>query len=205
MAPLFQETRLRKKTMCTDRRNFLRLSAAAVTGAGLAVNSFAESTFTEAFQQREIPDPIRRLKRMTEGVVPISLDERRGRIEKARRLMRQNRIDAIYIESGASMFYYTGVRWGLSERMFALVIPQRGEIAWICPKFEEAKSARADSVGNDIRTWEEDASPFKLVADILRDRGVRTGRVGMEERVRFFLFDGIRKAAPGLQFVSATQ
>src|SRR2546430_11927025 len=26
----------------------------------------------------------------------------------------------------------------------------------------------------------------------------------MEERVRFFLFEGIRKAAPGLQFVSAT-
>ncbi len=190
--------------MCTDRRDFLRLSAAAVTGAGLAVNAFAESTTAEAFQQPEIPDQIRKLKRMTEGIVPISLDERRERIEKARRLMRQNRIDAIYVESGATMFYYTGVRWGLSERMFALVIPQRGEIAWVCPKFEEAKARELIRIGNDIRTWEEDASPYKVVADILRDRGVRTGRVGMEEKVRFFLFDGIRKAAPGLQFVSAT-
>lgn len=118
--------------------------------------------------------------------------------------MRQNRIDAIYLESGASMFYYTGTRWGLSERMFAMVIPQRGEIAWVCPKFEEEKAREVIKIGDDIRTWEEDASPFRLVADILRDRGVRTGRVGMEEKVRFFLFDGIRKAAPGLQFVSAT-
>lgn len=138
--------------MCTDRRNFLQIAAAAVTGASLAVNSFAESTSAEPFQQREIPDPIRRLKRMTEGVVPISLDERRGRIEKARRLMRENRIDAIYVESGATMFYYTGVRWGLSERMFALVIPQRGDIAWICPKFEEAKARELIRIGNDIRT-----------------------------------------------------
>ena len=191
--------------MCTDRRDFLRISAAAAAVAGLVGNTFAADSLTsDPVQQRETPEAIRKLNRMTEGIVPISLDERRSRIEKARRLMRQNRVDAIYLEPGASMFYYTGTRWGLSERMFAMVIPQRGEIAWVCPKFEEERARELIKVGDDIRTWEEDASPFKLVADILRDRGVRTGRVGMEERVRFFLFDGIRKAAPGFQFVSAT-
>jgi Xaa-Pro dipeptidase len=188
--------------MCTDRRDFLRLSAAALAAAGIAGTARGEET--ETLQQRDVPDAIRKLKRMTDGVVPISTGERLARIEKARRLMRQNRIDAIYLEPGSSMFYYTGMRWGLSERMFALVIPQRGEIAWVTPKFEEERSRELIKIGNDIRTWEEDESPYKLVADILRDRGVRAGRVGMEERVRFFLFDGIRKAAPGLQFVSAT-
>jgi Xaa-Pro dipeptidase len=141
---------------------------------------------------------------MTDGVVPISLDERRGRIEKARRLMRENKIDALFIEPGSSMFYYTGMRWGTSERMLAAVIPARGEIAWVCPKFEEERARELITIGNDIRTWEEDESPYQRVAEIFRDRGLRTGRVGMEERVRFFLFDGIRKASPGLQFVSAT-
>ncbi len=88
--------------------------------------------------------------------------------------------------------------------MFALVIPARGEIAWVCPKFEEERARELITMGTDIRTWEEDESPYQRVAEIFRDRGLRTGRVGMEERVRFFLFDGIRKAAPGLQFVSAT-
>jgi Xaa-Pro dipeptidase len=190
--------------MCTDRRDFLRLSA-AVAGASLLGNvARAETIEAEAFQQRDIPEPIRKLRKMTDGIVPISLDERRARIENARRLMRKNRIDAVYIEPGATMFYYTGMRWGTSERMFAMVIPARGEIAWVCPKFEEARARELIKIGDDIRTWEEDESPYKRVAEIFRDRGIRAGRVGMEERVRFFLFDGIRQAAPGLQFVSAT-
>jgi Xaa-Pro dipeptidase len=191
--------------MCTDRRDFLKLSA-GLAGSTLLGSSLVQAEATaEAgpLQQRDTPDSIRKLKKMTDGIVPISLDERRARIEKARRLMRQNRIDAICIESGSSMFYFTGVRWSLSERMFAVVIPQRGEIAWICPKFEEEKARELIRIGNDIRTWEEDESPYKRTAEILRDRGLRTGRIGMEERVRFFLFDGIRKATPGVQFVSA--
>jgi Xaa-Pro dipeptidase len=190
--------------MCTDRRDFLRLTA-AVAGTSLLGNmAHAETIGPGAFQQRDLPDPIRKLRKMTDGIVPISLDERRARIENARRLMRSNRIDAIYIEPGSTMFYYTGMRWGTSERMLAMVIPVRGEIAWVCPKFEEERARELIKIGDDIRTWEEDESPYQRVAEIFRDRGVRTGRVGIEERVRFFLFDGIRQAAPRLQFVSAT-
>jgi Xaa-Pro dipeptidase len=190
--------------MCTDRRDFLRLSAIAAGTSLLGNIARAETTGPEAFQQRDLPDPIRKLRKMTDGVVPISLDERRARIENARRLMRSNRIDAIYIEPGSTMFYYTGMRWGTSERMLAMVIPVRGEIAWVCPKFEEERARELIKLGDDIRTWEEHESPYQRVAEIFRDRGVRTGRVGIEERVRFFLFDGIRQAAPRLQFVSAT-
>lgn len=190
--------------MCTDRRNFLRLSA-GLAGATLLGSELvhADAVEGETTQQREVPEAVRKLKRMTEGVVPITLDERRTRIEKARRLMREKRIDAIYVESGSSMFYFTGMRWGPSERMFALVIPAKGEVAWICPKFEEERARELIKIGDDIRTWEEDESPYQRVAQIFRDRGLRTGRIGMEERVRFFLFDGIRKAAPAFQYVSA--
>ncbi|MDQ5846725.1 MAG: Xaa-Pro peptidase family protein [Acidobacteriota bacterium] len=189
--------------MCTDRRDFLRLSA-GLAGSTLLSSSLAYAGIGDAVtQQRETPDSIRKLKRMTAGVVPISLEERKARIEKARRLMRQHGIDAIYVESGSTMFYYTGVRWGQSERMFAVVIPRRGEIAWVCPKFEEERARELIKIGRDIRTWEEDESPYRRVAEILRDRGLRSGRVGMEERVRFFLYDGIRKTSPAVQFVSA--
>jgi Xaa-Pro dipeptidase len=193
--------------MCTDRRNFLRLSA-GLAGASLLspalahAYSDAETEFVPA-QQREVPKSIRDLKKMTDGVVPITLDERRSRIEKARELMRLNKIAAIYLEPGSSMFYFTGMRWGLSERMFGLVIPARGELAWICPKFEEERARELIKMGDDVRTWEEDESPYRRVAEVFRDRGYRTGRIGMEERVRFFLFDGIRKEAPAFQYVSA--
>ncbi len=184
--------------MCTDRRDFLRLSA-GIAGATLLGGATIQA------QQSSQPEPIRRLRRMTDNVVPITMEERKGRIEKAQKLMRDHRIDAIYLEPGTSMFYYTGMRWGTSERMFAAVIPARGEIAWVCPKFEEERARELIEIGTtDIRTWEEDQSPYQRVAEIFKDRGVRTGTVGMEERVRFFLYDGIRLAAPALKFVSAT-
>jgi Xaa-Pro dipeptidase len=113
--------------------------------------------------------------------------------------MVEQKIDAIYIEPGSTMFYYTGMRWSTSERMLAMVIPQRGELAWVCPKFEEERARELIKFGKDIRTWEEDESPYLRVAEIFRDRGMRTGRVGIEERVRFFLYDGIRHAAPKLE------
>ena len=191
--------------MCTDRRGFLKTSA--IVGASLLAPkfAFAETNEVDAIQQRQdVPDLIRRLPRMTKEVVPITDDERRARIAKAQRLMGEQKIDAIYIEPGSSMFYFTGMRWGTSERMFALVIPQRGELAWVCPKFEEERARELIKFGNDIRTWEEDESPYRRVVGIFRDRGIRTGRIGIEERVRFFLYDGIRLEAPKLEFVTAT-
>jgi len=140
---------------------------------------------------------------MTDGIVPITDEERLGRIEKAKRLMVENNIQAIYMESGTSMFYFTGVRWGNSERMFALVLPADGEIAWICPAFELDRAHELIRFGTDIRTWEEHESPYKRVAEILKDRGIRNGKIGFEERVRFFLFNGLKKEAPQLEYVSA--
>jgi len=171
--------------------------SAGIAGATLFGESLVHA------QQGTQPEPIRRLRRMTDNVVPITLEERKSRIEKAQKLMRDNGIDAIYVEPGTSMFYYTGMRWGTSERMLAMVIPARGEIAWVCPKFEEERARELIKMGNDIRTWEEDESPYKRVAEIFKDRGVRTGTVGIEERVRFFLYDGIRQVSPGVKFVSA--
>jgi Xaa-Pro dipeptidase len=192
--------------MCTDRRDFLRASA-GLAGAALVGNRFAfadTESVVDVQQRQQVPDLIQRLRKMTAGIVPISDDERKGRIAKAQRLMAEQKIDAIYLEPGSSMFYFTGMRWGTSERMFAVVIPQRGELAWVCPKFEEERARELIKFGNDIRTWEEDESPYRRVAQIFRDRGIRSGRIGIEERVRFFLFDGIRQAAPRLEFVSAT-
>jgi len=178
-----------------------------LAGAALVGNRFAfadTESVVDVQQRQQVPDLIQRLRKMTAGIVPISDDERKGRIARAQRLMAEQKIDAIYLEPGSSMFYFTGMRWGTSERMFAVVIPQRGELAWVCPKFEEERARELIKFGNDIRTWEEDESPYRRVAQIFRDRGIRSGRIGIEERVRFFLFDGIRLAAPRLEFVSAT-
>jgi Xaa-Pro dipeptidase len=190
--------------MTIDRREFLKLTAGAAGACGIAAatKGHAQAGQTApASSQKETP--ISRLKPMTAGIVPISDAERLGRMDKARKLMTESKIDAILIEGGTGLLYFTDVSWWLSERVLAWVLPAKGEMAWVCPKFEEDRARELIRFGTDIRTWEEDESPYKAIARVFHDRGVRTGRVGIEERVRFFVYDGLRKETPGLDFVIA--
>jgi Xaa-Pro dipeptidase len=127
----------------------------------------------------------------------------RTRIEKAQKAMQEFGLQAIVIEGGPAMMYLTGVRWGRSERTFALVLPAKGAPAWVAPGFEVMRASELIQPGSEIRAWEEDESPYLKIAQILKDRGVVSGKVGIEDTVRFFVFDGIRKQAPKLDYVSA--
>jgi Xaa-Pro dipeptidase len=174
------------------RRDFLLSSASLAGGAALAAHRdlLAAPIVTGAPALQPAPQPITRAERL-------------ARIEKARRLMRENGIDAMVLEGGTSMFYYTGVRWGNSERTFAVVIPARGELAWVTPGFEEERARELIPNPVDVRAWQEEESPYRLIAGILRDRGA-TGTIGIEERLRFFIYDGLRSELPQAKFVNAT-
>ena len=117
--------------------------------------------------------------------------------------MRAKGIRALIVEPGPVLFSLTGVRWGRSERTFAFVLPARGEPAYVLPAFEETRARELIQPGADIRVWQEDESPFLRIAQVLRDRGIASGRVAIEDSVRFFIFDGIRQASPKLELVSA--
>jgi Xaa-Pro dipeptidase len=177
------------------RRDFLRVSAGVVSAALVAPQGVVKA--------QEIVGPIRKLRPMMDGIAKISDDERIARIDKARRLMVEKGIDAIVLEPGSSMYYYTDVRWWASERLFALIVPARGALAWICPRFEEDRARELIRFGEDIRPWEEDESPFRLVEQVFKDRGIVGGKIGVEEKVRFFVSDGIRRETRALEFVSA--
>ena len=122
------------------------------------------------------------------------------RIKKLQEAMKEFGFQAIVLEPGPAMMYLTGVRWGRSERSFLLVIPQKGEPAFVLPGFEESRARELIRAGSDIRIWQEDESPFQRVAEVLKDRGVTAGRVGIDDSARFFVFDGIRKLAPKLEY-----
>jgi len=192
-----QDGRERQARQARSRRDFLTTAIGVGALAAAARDADAQTA-------RDVPASIAALAPMTAGIVPIGADERRARLEKARRLMADHQIAAIVLEGGSSMFYFTGVRWGLSERPFVTVIPATGDPAWVSPGFEEARARELIEIGGrDLRTWQEDESPYRLVAQILRDRGISTGKVGVEERLRFFIFNGIRQEAPAVEYVSA--
>ena len=119
--------------------------------------------------------------------------------------MKEFGLQAVVLEPGPAMQYLTGVRWGKSERTFAVVLPVQGEPVWVLPGFEEMRARELIHVGDDIRVWQEDESPYQLIVGGLKARGVTSGKVGIDDAARFFVFDGIRKLAPTLEYVSTQQ
>jgi len=136
----------------------------------------------------------------------ISASTYRARIGKLQDAMKEFGLSAVVLEPGPAMMYLTGVRWGKSERTFAVVLPVKGEPVWVLPGFEEMRARELIKLGNDeIRVWQEHESPYERIVQGLKDRGVISGKVGIDEGARFFVFDGVRQLAPKLDYVAAGQ
>ncbi len=172
-----------------NKRDFLKLGGAAAVTAAVAAPARAAETKDFA--------------NLAANAQPISLAERRQRIAKAQRLMNEHDIDAIVLEAGTALVYFTGIRWWRSERFTGVVIPREGEIGVVTPYFEEPSVRERMQLGEDVRTWHENENPFERVAGILADRGLKQGRLGIEETVRFFIADGVAAAAPGFDVIPA--
>ncbi len=143
------------------------------------------------------------LSDITIGTTPISTAERQTRIARAQALMRANGIGAVLIEPGASLTYFTGVRWGRSERLTAAIIPVEGDPCIVTPFFEEPSIRQSLAIPAEVRVWQEDQNPLERVAGFLRDRKLASRPVGIEETARFFAFDGLARALPSAKLVSA--
>src|SRR5262245_47736808 len=195
-----------------SRRTFLWSSAAAM------VLSRVPRVFARGADQRggraagqdpaTLPPSIAALTSMADQVRPITNDERKARLERARRIMAERRIDALLLAGGTSMQYFLNMRWGGGERLFACVIPVKGEPFFVCPGFEHDRALEQIALGPlgggraDIRLWQEDESPYSRVAQGLRDRGIASGSLGVEEATKFVWSDSIAQAAPQLRVVS---
>ncbi len=185
-----------------NRRKFIGASAALA--ALWKVPAFAQA----GMQDAPIPPSIAALTSMRDQAKPITSDDRRARVEKAKRLMAEQKIGALVLTPGTSLLYFTGIRWSGGERLFACVIPAKGEPFFICAAFEEDRAREQIALGPfagggaDVRTWQEDQSPYALLAQGLKDRGVSGGPVGIDENAKFVWSHGIASAAPQARLLS---
>jgi Xaa-Pro dipeptidase len=193
--------------MKISRRDVLKTASIAggalATGSLLAQDAGARSAAPESGCS-PLPPAFDSLKPLGDRIKPIRVDEFRARIAHAQELMAQSRpaFDALYVTPGTSLRYYTGIRWGLSERIVALVVPRTGDPLLVCPAFEEGRLREQLRWPIEVRIWQEDQSPYGLAAGWLTGRNIRTGRIGIEETTRFVFFDGLRQAAPHCDYAS---
>ncbi len=175
-----------------SKRDFLKYSGAMGIAAVVSPAGYASSAPLSSPELQEI----------TGGVQPITVSERKARVAKAQRLMQRMGIDALLLEAGSALVYFTGVRWWRSERFTGAIIPAVGDMAIVTPYFEEPSVRESMSFGDDVRTWHEHENPFALVAGMLADRGLKGGKIAVEETVRHFVVEGVQQAASGFTIVS---
>jgi Xaa-Pro dipeptidase len=143
------------------------------------------------------------LSDMTHGVEPIAVAEFQERINKAQGLMKSLGLDAVYLNAGTNLYYFTGTRWYASERMVGAILPAEGALEYIAPAFELDTLKGYMAIKGEVNTWHEDESPYQLFGAVLARLGLTQGRVGMDESAAFFISEGIRDANPELKVVSA--
>ena len=178
------------------RREFLTGAVAATAAVSTGV-LFAGRRAYAAPAAAASPNGLAGLTSMTTGAKPISVEERMARIAKLQKLMVDQKIGALILESGSSLDYFTGIQWHRSERTTAAVIPARGDIVVVTPAFEEPSVRETLAVHGDVRPWNEHESPFARLVGALRDRGVTSGSLAFEATTRLFIVDGVREASAG--------
>jgi Xaa-Pro dipeptidase len=193
----------------TSRRYFLQGTTSASIGA-LALGMSAHGQTPS----KTLPDAFSPLKPLGSRVRPITTAEFGERLQHAQRIMSGGRsaaaqatelprYDALFLAPGSSLYYFAGIHWGLSERLLGLVIPRTGNPIIVVPAFEEGRLREKLHFPFEVRAWQENESPSQLAATALADRGIRTGRIGIEETVGFTFSDHLRQAAPAFEYVSA--
>jgi len=188
-----------------DRRDFVQRGATLAGSAaflGLTPKE-AHAGQTPEDQRDFAPELASLQSRRADAPAPITEAERVQRREKAQRLMKELGYSAMLIEPGANMMYFSGMDWARSERLFALILPQTGKGIVIAPAFEQGRAADQVNGRFEIRVWQEDESPEALVASVLKEWGVATGKLGVDGSARTFVFNEMAHAAPAIQMATA--
>ena len=142
------------------------------------------------------------LQPWSQRAAPIHADEYQQRLEQARRLMHQRGDDALLITAGSSLRYFTGISWGASERLVALLLPLHGEAQLICPAFEEGSLSHELKIPATFRLWEEHENPQALVAQLLAEQGAH--QLALDPAASFLIYERLRIALGTRSIVDAS-
>ncbi|RUL70891.1 M24 family metallopeptidase [Dyella choica] len=132
----------------------------------------------------------------------ISTAEYVQRIERARALLHALEMDAVLITAGTSLRYFTGIGWGASERLVAMLLTRRGDPIIICPTFEVGSLSHELRIQADVRLWDEHENPQQLVLMALRERGA--GNLALDPAAPYVVSERLRAVLDGKPLVDAS-
>ena len=177
--------------MSLTRRSFIKTGSLSLAALGLRSASPAAPA---AGGSQE-------LKNMVASVEPLTPEDFALRREKAKRLLAEKSLDAVFIGGGTNLLYFTKVGWWTSERVFGVVLSQKRDPVWVCPAFEVKRAEELVPAGQEIRTWEEHENPYEVVGGVLKDIGAAAGKLGTAPDLRAFEIHGLRRSLAAVEVV----
>lgn len=136
-------------------------------------------------------------------VNPLQKSEFRARIAKACELMQEQKVEVMYMHAGTNLYYFTGMKWSLSERMVGALLFADGSLHYIAPTFEKGTILDFMVIEGPVHCWAEHENPYHLFAEICSEKGLDNGIVFMDESTPFFITNGITKEHSKYQLVNA--
>jgi Xaa-Pro dipeptidase len=179
-----------------NRRDFLKTAAVSALGIAAGVKVRAEYPVSGNMVAAAQAD-------LTANLPEITREDYLARQEKAKEWMANKGIDALFVEGGNNLTYFTNTPWWSSERVFGFLLSPHADMVWICPAFERKRAEEVIEYGNDIRVWNEHESAYPLFADYLKKIGKPSGKIGVDPNARSFVNEGIRRAG-GVQVVDGS-
>jgi Xaa-Pro dipeptidase len=193
--------------MNISRRDLFK-SATFASGSVIANALFEQPKLGRDREVQEpnqaLPPAFDKLKPLGDRVKPITAEEFQGRLARAQQLMNgaKPRFETLFVTPGTTLLYYTGIYWWPSERILALLVPRQGDPLLVCPAFEEGRLREQLRWPIEIRVWQEDESPYAIAAKWFGERGIRRGKIAVEETTRYVFYDRLRRAAPSLEYTN---
>ncbi|KID57442.1 X-Pro dipeptidase [Pseudoalteromonas luteoviolacea] len=146
------------------------------------------------------------LNTMTSGIQPIIEEDYRTRMAKAQTYMQANNIDALFLNAGTNLKYFTGLDWSASERLVGALLPAQGEVCFIAPFFELGTISEYQVIKGKVHAWQEEQCPYQLLGQVFLECGIsHNATLAIDESTAFFVVDGINKANPSLNVVNGHQ
>ena len=180
--------------MPVSRRRFLQASSAAASA--YAATGLADGGGLEA-QGGDVPAPIRALKPFPGKAIADCRRRAAGADREGATADGRARHGRDRARTGHEHVVLRQRALGPERAPVPAGHPREGRAGVRVARLRGAARARDHEVhATTCACGRKTRTGARVVAGILKDRGVATGKVGVEERVRFFIADGLRAAAP---------
>lgn len=147
------------------RREFLKTSSLA---AGAIALASCKSTSTHPVILNS--GRFDALQPMNEGLPTILEQDYEERRDRLRKELKQASASALLLAGGHSLFYFTGLSWGISDRFWGVILLQTGECVAIVPAFERTRAEETLPKNFELRLWQENEEALEIVWETLRKK-----------------------------------